>query len=289
MNNSVEFYPRDFKGVWIPSEIWLNDDLTLYDKAIFTEIDSLDRHLSGGDYCYASNEYLAKFCKCSPRKVTESISRLIKMGLLKVVKTDGRRRWIKSLLKERLADFAMQNSEKCEAEENNLLQSNIDDKYPYKYKYKDNKESNSKRVCSIVTPIEKKAGKWEWESDKQYVDYIEKVLPKMIKEIASEYGKKSDIAYNVFLTITSYYFEQYRAFNGSYHPWYREDTLRECFSALFEFFNDHLNIDDVKDYINQFFTHKTLRKKPFKVFSSYNMLETLQHELDQDWNDQYFI
>lgn len=152
----------------------------------------------------------------------------------------------------------------------------------------DNKENNSEPSCSIVTPIESKAGKWEWESDKQYVDYIEKVLPKMIKKMASNYGKKSDTAYNVFLTITAYYFEQYRVFNGSYHAWYREDTLRECFNALFEFFDDHIDISDVKDYINQFFTHKTLRKKPFKVFCSYNMLDTLRKELDQDWHEEYY-
>jgi hypothetical protein len=33
---------RDFKGIWIPKEIWLSKDLTLQEKVFYVEIDSLD-------------------------------------------------------------------------------------------------------------------------------------------------------------------------------------------------------------------------------------------------------
>ena len=33
---------RDFKGVWIPKDIWLNENLTMLEKVILIEIDSLD-------------------------------------------------------------------------------------------------------------------------------------------------------------------------------------------------------------------------------------------------------
>jgi hypothetical protein len=33
---------RDFKGVWIPKEIWLDERLNALEKIILTEIDSLD-------------------------------------------------------------------------------------------------------------------------------------------------------------------------------------------------------------------------------------------------------
>lgn len=33
---------RDFKGVWIPKEIWLSTELTLQEKVMLVEIDSLD-------------------------------------------------------------------------------------------------------------------------------------------------------------------------------------------------------------------------------------------------------
>ena len=48
---------RDFKGVWIPKEIWLNTDLSIIEKVLLVEIDSLDNSDRG---CFASNEYLAK-------------------------------------------------------------------------------------------------------------------------------------------------------------------------------------------------------------------------------------
>ena len=52
---------RDFKGIWIPKEIWLDERLNALDKIILAEINSLD----GEDGCYASNQYLAEFCQCS--------------------------------------------------------------------------------------------------------------------------------------------------------------------------------------------------------------------------------
>ena len=42
---------RDFKGVWIPKEIWLNPDLTLVEKCLLVEIDSLDNEHERGLFC----------------------------------------------------------------------------------------------------------------------------------------------------------------------------------------------------------------------------------------------
>ena len=63
---------RDFKGVWIPKEIWLNSELTILEKVIFTEIDSLDNE----NHCIASNEYFANFCDCSESKISKAIKKL---------------------------------------------------------------------------------------------------------------------------------------------------------------------------------------------------------------------
>ena len=43
-------HERDFKGVWIPKEIWLSADLSLTEKALFVEIHSLDNERG----CFAS-------------------------------------------------------------------------------------------------------------------------------------------------------------------------------------------------------------------------------------------
>lgn len=48
---------RDFKGIWIPKEIWLNTHLTMNEKLFLVEIDSLDNEKG----CFASNDYFAEF------------------------------------------------------------------------------------------------------------------------------------------------------------------------------------------------------------------------------------
>lgn len=107
---------RDFKGVWIPKEIWLNAELSALDKVIFAEIDSLDND----DHCTASNEYLADFCQCSERKVSETISRLISLGYIEQVSFNGRQRVL------RVAKSSMPHSKICESPSQNLLPNNID-------------------------------------------------------------------------------------------------------------------------------------------------------------------
>ena len=47
-------YPRDFKGVWIPKRVFLDERLNAIEKIILIEIDSLDAEDSEG--CYARNE-----------------------------------------------------------------------------------------------------------------------------------------------------------------------------------------------------------------------------------------
>ena len=115
----MEENKRDFKGVWIPKEIWLDKRLNALDKVILTEIDSLDSSERG---CFASNKHIANFCQCSETKVSTSISKLIEYGYLYVQKFDGRQRELKS----RLSKFERQSFKDCEADSQNLKESNID-------------------------------------------------------------------------------------------------------------------------------------------------------------------
>lgn len=109
---------RGFKGIWIPSEVWLDENLTALDKMILAEVDSLDQ---GNNGCYASNKYLAKFCGCSETKVSTSISRLIGCGLLYVESFDGRQR----ILKSRLSKIERQTFKNLKADSQNLKPINI--------------------------------------------------------------------------------------------------------------------------------------------------------------------
>lgn len=96
MNDSLKEnkFKRDFKGVWIPKEIWLSNDLSLLEKSLLTEIHSLDNN----EGCFASNEYFAKFIGFSTNKISVAISKLKKLNYIEQVSFDGRKRILKSNL-----------------------------------------------------------------------------------------------------------------------------------------------------------------------------------------------
>ena len=65
---------REFKGIWIPAEIWLNKDLNWTEKIMLRENDSLQDDQEGG--CYASNGYFSNFFGLSKSRVSEIIKAL---------------------------------------------------------------------------------------------------------------------------------------------------------------------------------------------------------------------
>ena len=69
---------RSFKGIWIPKEVWLDENLTIQEKIFYIEINSLD----GEKGCYASNEYFSIFFKVGKQRVSEVIRNLVNKGYL---------------------------------------------------------------------------------------------------------------------------------------------------------------------------------------------------------------
>lgn len=138
----MENNQRDFKGVWIPKEIWLDKRLNMLEKGILTEIDSLDNSENG---CFASNKYLAEFCQCSETKVSTAISKLIKIGYIYIQSFDGRTR----ILKSRLSNFERQPLKNLNADIKNLKDNNINDK---------NKFNNNNIAEQVLTYLNEKAG-----------------------------------------------------------------------------------------------------------------------------------
>jgi hypothetical protein len=88
---------RDFKGVWIPKDIWLNTDLSIIEKVLLVEIDSLDNSDRG---CFASNEYLASFVQLSEGRVANIIVDLKKRGFIIQLFFDGRNRGLRTHISE---------------------------------------------------------------------------------------------------------------------------------------------------------------------------------------------
>lgn len=85
---------RDFKGIWIPKEIWLNRSLSYFEKILLAEIHSLD----GEDGCFASNEYFCKFFEERERKIQDALAHLKSLGYIYQVSFDGRTRVLKTNL-----------------------------------------------------------------------------------------------------------------------------------------------------------------------------------------------
>jgi hypothetical protein len=88
---------RDFKGIWIPKEVWLNENLSIIEKCLLVEIDSLDNSERG---CFASNEYLANFFKLSESRMANIISDLKKRGFINQIFFDGRQRGLRIVKSE---------------------------------------------------------------------------------------------------------------------------------------------------------------------------------------------
>ena len=67
-------------GIWIPREIWQNEDLTVTEKLFIVKIDALD----GEKGCYASNRYFSEFFKLSKSRCSAVIKNLKDKGYIAI-------------------------------------------------------------------------------------------------------------------------------------------------------------------------------------------------------------
>lgn len=243
---SKEFdYPRDFKGIWLPKEIWLDDDLNATDKIIFAEIDSLD--VEDSDGCFASNEYLANFCKCSVTKVSTSISKLIGLGYVKVVKTDGRKRWLKTSLSK----FESQTNENEKSEIQEVKDINIpsnkddknNDKNSVKYALEDMKRLSSKGDMYASVPEEHKDMPPKKQSRYIPPDYTEEQLRKhidlIVKDTVWDYHiewdmKNDESKADSFIDIFCLFCRKYKERFGENHYVMPDKTLKSVVRRYLE-------------------------------------------------------
>ena len=79
---------REFKGVWIPSEIWLDARLTLVEKALYAEIDSFS---GNGKTFHKANETIQNEYGISRPTISKAIKKLSDLGFIEAT-FDGRTR-----------------------------------------------------------------------------------------------------------------------------------------------------------------------------------------------------
>jgi len=87
---------RDFKGIWIPKEIWLVPGLSKMSVILWAEIHSLYSPKHGG--CYASNDYLCEFIGVKERQLQKYLRELKDAGLLEQKAFNGRFRILLALV-----------------------------------------------------------------------------------------------------------------------------------------------------------------------------------------------
>ena len=83
-NNPV----KEYTGVWIPAEVMESEELEPLDKLVYGEI-------AGFAICFASNAWFASKIKRSERTARDSIKKLIDLGFVENLGSDGRHRRIR--------------------------------------------------------------------------------------------------------------------------------------------------------------------------------------------------
>src|SRR5436189_165018 len=104
----MERPPRDFKGIWIPKEIWLSEQLSLMEKVLFVEIHSLDNERG----CFASNRYFAQFFGVSDRQIRTYLASLKEHGFITITIENRNERVIHTTERyARISDTALRRFE----------------------------------------------------------------------------------------------------------------------------------------------------------------------------------
>lgn len=73
---------QKLKGLWIPAEILLNEELTDKEKLILAMILYLSEETKS---CFASNQYIASIVKITPNRVSKIISSLKDKNYIQVI------------------------------------------------------------------------------------------------------------------------------------------------------------------------------------------------------------
>lgn len=136
---------RIVKGIWVPIEIWEDDDLCLNEKALLMDIDSFT---SRGRECYISNDWICEHLGVAKRTAQMYLKHLIDRDLVRVVKFDGRVRYLES----NLPSLQGRGAENCTADVQNFAPQTCKGLH-----YTNSKDTgiNRPKEKSINTPKEK--------------------------------------------------------------------------------------------------------------------------------------
>jgi hypothetical protein len=165
---------RDFKGIWIPKEIWLAEELTLQEKVFFVEIHSLDNERG----CYANNEYFANFFGLSKVRVSEVINSLVEKGFIisEINSEEGNKRILKTLI-----NFPLRPS-----------QTFLEDPHKLSFKHNNTFNNTMNNNTSAKAEVEKKEKKVETVEERELRKSIFDFISTANKAIVAHGGVSED-------------------------------------------------------------------------------------------------
>lgn len=85
----------DFKGIFIPRDLWLDKNLSHTEMILLAKIDLLDGDFKKG--CFASNKFLSEYLNRSEGQTANLISDLKRRGYVTQTFFDGRRRGLRTI------------------------------------------------------------------------------------------------------------------------------------------------------------------------------------------------
>ena len=163
---------REFLGIWIPRDIWLDENLSAIDKVILAEVTSLDNEETG---CYASNKYLAEFCQCSEVTVSRSISKLVDYRALWIESFNGRQRVLRSVYSTEIRQTYQNDKADLSKRHTNNIDNNMDNK--------DNNINNNNSNINLISIYEQEFDEvWQLYPRKQGKENAKKAYIKARKQ-----------------------------------------------------------------------------------------------------------
>ena len=143
---------RQFKGVWIPADIWLNTDLSPLDKMLYADVDSFS---SRNATYYKSNQTIATELGVGVATVQRSLSKLIDAKLISRKSYDGRVRHLVVINETHQNDPTPQSIEPVPIDQNDSLGTQV-------------KKPNEKPIEKIVLPWQTDDFEQAWSEWKAY-------------------------------------------------------------------------------------------------------------------------
>jgi biotin operon repressor len=225
---------RKFTGVFIPADIYENQDISWIQKILWCEIQAL----SGSDYCYASNAHFAEHLGISEINVSKHISVLKKYGLVEIVDFNGRVRKMKAVLSKKIS-LPYQEHQGCLIENDKALYNdeniNINKKTRINYV---NTVKSETQTCNFDPEYVK--NEWNTIAKKINLAEIRSMTPERVKKLkarlkdqnmtAEDFIKEIKIALNESIFLRG---KKWHEIPGHPNDSYWEDT---DWRADFDFF-----------------------------------------------------